>query len=54
MKTINILEQKIKKYEENNKHYKINSSLNASLDIGFSDNITKNSFKSCKSCDKMI
>ena len=54
MKTINILEQKIKKYEENNKHHKINSSLNASLDIGFSDNITKNSFKSCKSCDKMI
>ena len=54
MKTINILEKKIKKYEENNKHYKINSSLNASLDIGFSDNITKNSFKSCKSCDKMI
>ena len=54
MKTINILEQKIKKYEENNKQYKINSSLNASLDIGFSDNITKNSFKSCKSCDKMI
>ena len=54
MKTINILEQKIKKFEENNKHYKINSSLNASLDIGFSDNITKNSFKSCKSCDKMI
>ena len=54
MKTINILEQKIKKYEENNKHYKINSSLNASLDMGFSDNITKNSFKSCKSCDKMI
>ena len=54
MKTINILEQKIKKYEENNKHYKINLSLNASLDMGFSDNITKNSFKSCKSCDKMI
>ena len=54
MKTINILEKKIKKYEENNRHYKINSSLNASLDIGLSDNITKNSFKSCKSCDKMI
>jgi len=53
MKTINILEKKIKKYEEkNSKHYKNNSSLNVSLEAGLSD--TKNSNKSCKSCDKII
>ena len=51
MKTINILEKKIKKYEDNNKQFKNNSSLNISLDAGLSDNITKNSCKSCKSCD---
>ena len=54
MKTINILEKKIKKYEENNKQYKNNSCLNISLEAGLSDNITKNSCKSCKSCDKLI
>ena len=54
MKTINILENKIKKYEENNKQYKINSSLNMSLDVGNNDNMTKNHYKSCKSCDKLI
>ena len=53
MKTINLLEKKIKKYEENTKHYKNNSSLNISFELG-SDNITKNSVKSCKSCDKII
>ena len=53
MKTINLLEKKIKKYEENVKQYKYNSSLNISLELG-SDNITKNSVKSCKSCDKII
>ena len=53
MKTINLLEKKIKKYEENTKHYKNNSSLNISLELG-SDNIIKNSVKSCKSCDKII
>ena len=51
MKTINILEKKIKKYEDNNKQFKNNSSLNISLDAGLSDNINKNSCKSCKSCD---
>ena len=53
MKTINLLEKKIKKYEENTKQYKYNSSFNISLELG-SDNITKNSVKSCKSCDKII
>ena len=53
MKTINLLEKKIKKYEENVKQYKYNSSLNISLELG-SDNITKNSVKSCKSSDKII
>ena len=53
MKTINLLEKKIKKYEENTKQYKNNSSLNMSFEVG-SDNITKNSCKSCKSCDKII
>ena len=42
MKTINILEKKIKKYEAN-RHFRISSSLNVSSDGGFSDNyITKN------------
>ena len=54
MKTINILEKKIKKYEENYKQYKNSSCLNISLDAGLSDNITKNSYKSSKSCDKII
>ena len=54
MKTINILEKKIKKYEENYKQYKNNSCLNISLDAGLSDNITKNSYRSSKSCDKII
>jgi len=51
MKTINILEKKIKKYEAN-RHFRISSSLNVSSDGGFSDNyITKNSNKSC---DKIL
>ena len=51
MKTINILEKKLKKYEAN-RQFRINSSLNLSSDGGLSDNnITKNS---CKSCDKVI
>ena len=54
MKTIDILEKKIKKYEENNKQFKNNSCLNISLDAGLSDNITKNSCRSCKSCDNKI
>ena len=52
MKTINILEKKIKKYEENNKQYKNNSCLNISVE-GLSDNIIKNSCNSYKSCDKI-
>ena len=51
MKTINILEKKIKKYE-GNRHFRISSSLNVSSDGGFSDNnITKNSYQSC---DKIL
>ena len=51
MKTINILEKKLKKYEAN-RQFRINSSLNLSSDGGLSDNnITKNSFKSS---DKVI
>ena len=51
MKTINILEKKIKKYEAN-RHFRISSSLNVSSDGGFSDNyITKNSNQSC---DKIL
>ena len=43
MKTVNTLENKIKKYE-GKRHFKINSSLNISSDGGLSDNnLTKNS-----------
>ena len=52
MRTINTLEQKIKKCEEKSKQFKNNAISNLSLEAGLSDNVNKNSHKSFKSCDK--